>query len=84
MKDTEYPTTSPWGEVQSATKFADGIYMLETECHGGFYLTPERNSEVPNTLKENTFLRKGFDGFYEEDCDAELIFTHFNLLPDMY
>jgi hypothetical protein len=72
MQDRQ-PTTTPWGQVQEVRTIAPGVSVLSTACHGGLYLFPELNAQVPNQVKEQTFNGLGFQGFYEEDEDAQLI-----------
>ncbi len=70
-------TTTPWGKVQESRVIAPGIFFLSTASHGGIYLSPEINATVPDRIKEMTFSGQGFQGFYEEDEDAEMIRQHF-------
>jgi hypothetical protein len=72
MQDRQ-PTTTPWGQVQEVRTIAPGVSVLSTACHGGLYLFPELNAQVPDQVKEQTFNGLGFQGFYEEDEDAQLI-----------
>ncbi len=62
-------TSSPWGPPQTVEVIARGIYLVETASHGGFYLDPTRNAEVPDYFKAASFNRQGERGWYEEDCD---------------
>jgi hypothetical protein len=59
------PKYSPWGEVQTGERLADGVYFVSTPSHGGFKLSPVNNVLIPVA-----FRRK--DGWYEEDCDAAI------------
>lgn len=68
---------TPWGEAQTVKQIAPGITWYETASHGGFYLSPEKNALVPQELKEATFGQLGLEGWYEEDCDAEVVYTIF-------
>jgi hypothetical protein len=72
MQDRQ-PTTTPWGQVQEVRTIAPGISVLSTASHAGIYLSPEFNDQVPDQVKEQTFNCLGFQGFYEEDEDAQLI-----------
>src|SRR4051794_1640047 len=56
------PVHSPWGEVQPATRFADGIYSVSTAGHGGFKVSDEFNKLIPEPFRAD-------GGWYEEDCD---------------
>lgn len=64
---------TPWGIAQVTEHIAPGITWYETHCHGGFHLSPERNALVPQELKEETWAQLGLEGWYEEDCDAEIV-----------
>ena len=62
-------TNTPWGPPQTVEVIAHGIFSVSTASHGGFYLDPDRNAEVPDYFKASTFNRLGDSGWYEEDCD---------------
>ena len=68
---TEY---SKWGAVQQVSKHARGIRFLSTASHGGFALSPGRVSEM---------IDKGLPGkrYYEEDCEAVLVYLGF---PELF
>jgi len=68
---------TPWGTPQTIKNVASGIIWYDTACHGGYHLSPERNALVPQALKESTWCQNGFEGWYEEDCDAEIVRTIF-------
>jgi hypothetical protein len=62
------PVNSPWGEVQHATRFVDGIYSVSTAGHGGFKVSDEFNRLIPEPFRAD-------GGWYEEDCDwAAVVF----------
>lgn len=69
--DEQYKT--PWGNVLSVERISDGIMFYSTASHGGYYLSPSQNSNVPMVLKESTFLQQGLLGWYEEDCDWAIV-----------
>ena len=78
----EYPTDTPWGPPQQVDVIADGIVRIHTAGHGGYWLSPERNKQVPRNLREKTFCQNGLDGWYEEDCDAAIVEAVFyKLMP---
>lgn len=68
---------TPWGTADEVTQIVDGIYWVETPGHGGFYLSEEMNSQVPNSLKQQTFRELGTTGWYEEDCDWAIVVSVF-------
>jgi hypothetical protein len=74
MTKENIPTTTPWGEPQTTEILAPGIVLFTTASHGGIWLSPERNAQVPMKLKRSTFCQNGLRGWYEEDCDAQLIY----------
>jgi len=51
---------TPWGPSQGATVYAEGVVFHSTAGHGGFLLSPERNSKVHPALRVT-------GGAYEED-----------------
>ncbi len=54
-------TNTPWGSSQQVIKVAIGIRDYSTASHGGFHLSPSKNSKIPAYMRNN-------DGWYEEDC----------------
>lgn len=69
----EFPQMTPWGEVEDFDFMAPGIVRIYTASHGGIWLSPERNAQVPMHLKHETFLKNGLQGWYEEDFDVEIV-----------
>jgi len=66
FEPTPRPTHSPWGGVQSAKEYAPGIWSVCTPSHGGFSLSPERNTKVADCWRSDT-------GWYEEDCEWAIV-----------
>ena len=56
---------TPWGESDSVTVIADGIYDVGTPSHGGIILSTERQAQLPEGL--DNFLHN--TKYWEEDCD---------------
>lgn len=77
MTNHEIPKTTPWGDPQTTEILAPGIVQFTTASHGGIWLSPERNAQVPRRLKRRTFMRNGLRGWYEEDYDVEIVFGVF-------
>ncbi len=56
---------TPWGASDSQATLAEGIVSYGTPSHGGIWLSPERQAQLP----------QGIDNFmhdlrwWEEDCD---------------
>src|SRR3546814_11155642 len=56
------PAYSPWGPIDHATRYGDGIVRYDTARHGGFKLDRKANVAMPEALR-----LKG--GWYEEACE---------------
>ncbi len=69
--------TSPWGVVRMTLSVAPGIWLVTTASHGGFYLEPVVNAQVPLAWKQVSFKRQALSGFYEEQCDSCLVVLTF-------
>lgn len=72
-----YPTETPWGPPQDVDIIAPGIVSISTAGHGGIWLSPERSKKIPLKVKRKTFCQNGLNGWYEEDCDAQLVSAYF-------
>ena len=57
---------TPWGVAEDVEVVAEGIVRVTTPSHGGFYLSEDRDRQVPSELKSDRYcpLR-----WYEEDCE---------------
>jgi uncharacterized protein DUF7007 len=82
--ETGYPREgdiwTPWGYTSEdlTTKYAKGkIISYSTPVHGGFYVAPELNKLIPTQLKNNSFLKNGRIGWYEEDEDWSIVVATF-------
>ena len=53
---------TPWGLSDSSTQYAEGLICYGTPSHGGFWLSGERQREMPKTLGRPST-------WYEEDCE---------------
>ena len=71
------PVTSPWGVPQMTLSVAPGVWLIITASHGGFYLEPAANEQVPLAWKLASFKRQAFNGFYEEHCDSCMVVLTF-------
>ena len=56
---------TPWGPAQTIYGVAPGIAVASCAGHGGVKLSPERNREVPEALRNS-------DGWYEEDVEYNI------------
>ena len=77
MKETKIIQT-PWGPAQTADEIAPGIIFYTTASHGGYFLSPERNAQIPLKVRKTTFCKLGLKGWYEEDCDAQIVESVFS------
>lgn len=65
--------TSPWGLVQLHRELAPGIIHVYTAGHGGIWLSPERQAQLPAWALE---ISSGYcekPTWWEEDCEAMVI-----------
>lgn len=68
---TTPPKQSPWGVVQAAEQPLPGIWQVSTASHGGFLLSGERQSAMPDVLRLD-------DAAYEDDVDWARIMVAFD------
>lgn len=61
---------TPWGQAQEVRHYAPGIAVVTCAGHGGIKLSPERNREVPPSLRRSS-------GWYEEDCEFQIAGMYF-------
>lgn len=64
------PDATPWGSIDSAEQIHPGIWHVTTPSHGGFLLSDERQSGMPDSLGLATSV-------YEEDVDYALVVLAF-------
>lgn len=79
---TDYPNETPWGKPTNFRVLSQGIAVFATSTHGGIWLSSELNNLVPVELKERTFQKLGFEGWYEQDNDAQIVLTLFGPFDD--
>ncbi len=63
--DERPPEITPWGERDEPDKFFGGFWWVNTERHGGLYLTAEQRKAIPESLKAHSTDRDGT--WWEED-----------------
>jgi hypothetical protein len=61
---------TPWGKSQGGTQLALGITMYHTAGHGGVKVIKKLNQRIPVGFRRS-------DGWYEEDCDSQIVFYFF-------
>ncbi|NKL23560.1 DUF7007 domain-containing protein [Rhizobium leguminosarum] len=66
--------STPWGQSQLATIYAEGIVSHMTAGHGGFHLSAERNLCVSPSLQKSS-------PWYEEDAEWAIVAHTF---PDLF
>ena len=71
---------SPWGKIDLATRCLEGVWFVRTPSHGGFWLSEDRISQLPESMRETNFLKSST--WWEEDCDAPKVAKFFGLTPD--
>jgi len=61
---------SPWGAVQHQEVLAPGIVRVHTASHGGIWLSPERQAQLPEWAKQIAGSYAPKPQWWEEDCEA--------------
>ncbi len=79
MKTLPTELKTPWGKIQTVEEHTDGVWFISTAGHGGYYVSPERNEEIPLEVRRSTWCGQGLNGFYEEDEDAEIVRNFFKI-----
>lgn len=69
------PSETPWGYAQTKRQQAPGIWFVSTASHGGVWLAPDRQAEMPEALKQFKPWGESSPGspWYEEDCDWAIV-----------
>ena len=71
---------SPWGKIDEATRCLEGVWFVSTASHGGFWLSEDRISQLPESIKETNFLKSSTGAiWWEEDCDADKVAEFFDI-----
>lgn len=71
---------SPWGTIDQVDKVAEGIAFVSTPSHGGFFVSPEREKDIPVAHRAYA-ARWAAPGWYEEDCAAAYVVLAF---PELF
>lgn len=74
---------TPWGYPDNIVIKANGMVRYVTASHGGYFLPPSLNAQVPAILKDRTFLKLGNLGWYEEDEDWAIVALFFPEVFDL-
>jgi len=72
MKKSLTVKQSPWGAVQQERVLAPGIVQVHTAGHGGIWLSPERQAQLPEWARqiEGAYCPK--PQWWEEDCEMSV------------
>lgn len=70
-----YPTNTPWGKPDTIFVVAPGIVEYSTPSHGGYWLSHERISSMPEGARK--FVPFAGRGWFEEDCDWSIVVASF-------
>lgn len=66
---------TPWGKADDHREIARGIVWLTTPSHGGYWLSDDRQAQMPEPYRSvRPFAGRGW---YEEDCDWCLVALSF-------
>ena len=72
---------SPWGTSEKVTEIAKGIKFVSTPSHGGFHVSAERMTRMPDNLKDKRrfgiHAERDGDGWFEEDFEVYLVVLAF-------
>ena len=64
---------SPWGRVQKQQEILPGIIVVHTAGHGGIWLSPERQAQLPAWALEISSSYCPKPMWWEEDCESQVI-----------
>jgi hypothetical protein len=68
-------SNTPWGRADEHRELAPGIVWITTPSHGGYWLSDDRQAQMPEQYRAvRPFAGKGW---YEEDCDWCLVALSF-------
>lgn len=74
---------SPWGQVQHQEQLADGIIMVDTAGHGGIWLSPDRQRQLPDWAHKTASTYCPKPTWWEEDCEALVpMYVFFDEMPE--
>ena len=54
---------TPWGTAELATRYAAGVWFVQTPSHGGFHVAKDRLPQMQPPLRQMANA-----GWFEEDC----------------
>ena len=70
VRNVQEGSRTPWGTADHVDHTVPGIVQAGTPGHGGVKLSPERNREIPPALRNAS-------GWYEEDCESNIVGMYF-------
>jgi len=62
-------SVTPWGYADRVVIHDNGIVEVTTASHGGIYVPPHLNLEIPTQWRRAGYKGLPMQGWYEEDCD---------------
>lgn len=65
---TERPMETPWGAAQEVREYPNGILLVSTARHGGYFVPAHLLDRIPPTHREFAAEWSGSEQWYEEDC----------------
>lgn len=70
---------SPWGTIVDVEFVSESpsIVRISTSSHGGIWVHPTLNRQVPAKIRLLSFNSQACSGWYEEDCDALIAMVYF-------
>lgn len=82
ITDTDIKTGmhTPWGVADHVIQHGPGLWFVETPSHGGFWLSPERQAQISETVVPFLTRHGRFTdrSWWEEDCDGAFIALFFS------
>ena len=70
MRKIEEGSPSPWGAVQHVSEYGQGIVMVSTAGHGGFYVPTPLLGRINADRVKWSAAWSGSRNWFEEDCAA--------------
>ena len=73
--------STPWGAPQTIDDIGRGVCFVTTASHGGYFVPPAANAQIPAHWRAISFNGQACKGWYEEDCDWSMVAL---ALPDLF
>ena len=59
---------TPWGHAEGVTNIGDGVCVVSTSGHGGYYVPDALLEHIPAEHRRIAASWSGSESWYEEDC----------------